>query len=92
MNSSYLPAERATCLQGKDTFGRRICARRHALPEPMTQQQLASRLNVSRPAVTQWETGRSMPAAARLSDLADALHCTVNDLFPPASPVKEDKP
>lgn len=52
----------------------------------MSQTALARQLNITSQAVTAWETGRSMPAAATLPKLAVALGCTIDDLF-----VKEAK-
>lgn len=41
------------------SIGKRIKQARLALKPKMTQQQLADAVNVSRPAVTQWETGET---------------------------------
>lgn len=53
----------------------------------MTQEELASRLNVSRTAVTMWETGQSLPRTELLPRLAEILGCTVDELL-----VKEKAP
>lgn len=47
----------------------------------MTQEELASRLNVSRTAVTMWETGQSLPRTELLPRLAEILGCTVDELL-----------
>lgn len=47
----------------------------------MTQGELAEALNVDRSTVTKWETGVAMPTAAKIPQLAEALGCTINDLF-----------
>lgn len=47
----------------------------------MTQDELASRLNVSRTTVSMWETGDAMPRADKLPELARALDCKIDDLF-----------
>ena len=47
----------------------------------LTQQQLAEGLNVSRTAVTMWETGQSWPSAALLPKLADVLLCSIDELY-----------
>ena len=31
--------------------------------------------------VSRWETGEAVPITARLSTLADVLHCTIDELF-----------
>lgn len=53
----------------------------------MTQEELASRLNVSRTAVTMWETGQSLPRTELLPRLAEILGCTVDELL-----IKEKAP
>ena len=47
----------------------------------MTQMQLSERLHISRAAVAMWETGKSMPRADMLPQIADVLGCTVNELY-----------
>ena len=47
----------------------------------LTQKTLAEALEVSDAAVAQWETGASMPVAAKLPRLACVLGCTIDDLF-----------
>ena len=45
----------------------------------LTQAQLAQRLGVSRPTVTQWESGAREPRSVdALVRLADALGCTLD--------------
>ena len=46
-----------------------------------TQQQLAEKLNVSDKVVSKWETGRSLPDASMLTDLAEVLGISVNELL-----------
>lgn len=46
-----------------------------------TQEDLAKAVGASRPTVSQWETGWSVPKLRRLEDLAKALDCKVSDLF-----------
>jgi putative transcriptional regulator len=48
----------------------------------MTQDELANILGVGRSAVAMWETGESLPRAKTLIDLAKALDCSVEELFP----------
>ena len=47
----------------------------------LTQQALADRVGVDRPNVANWETGRSLPLAALLPALAEALGCTIDELY-----------
>ncbi len=46
-----------------------------------TQQQLAEKLNVSDKVVSKWETGRSLPDISMLTDLAEVLGISVNELL-----------
>ena len=46
-----------------------------------TQQQLAEKLNVSDKVVSKWETGRSLPDTSMLTDLAEVLEISVNELL-----------
>ena len=50
----------------------------------LTQQQLADLIGVKRTALTNWEIGTNAPPSKYLLALADALHCTVEDLLKPA--------
>lgn len=47
----------------------------------MTQEELSSLLNVSRTTVTMWETGKALPRAELLPNLAQILGCTVDELL-----------
>ena len=47
----------------------------------MTQNDLAQLLRLNQKAVSQWETGETMPSADKLPALARALDCTIDELF-----------
>ena len=47
----------------------------------MTQEELGTRLNVTRSTVAMWENGESMPRADKLPELAKILQCDISDLF-----------
>ncbi len=47
----------------------------------MTQASLAATLNVSPQAVGKWERGEGYPNASQLPALAEALNCTIDDLY-----------
>ena len=47
----------------------------------MTQEELAERLHVVRQTVSKWEKNLSVPDAAALQELADALDVTVTQLL-----------
>ena len=47
----------------------------------LTQEELGSRLNISAQAISKWERGESLPDAAMLPALADALNVSLDRLF-----------
>ena len=47
----------------------------------LTQEQLASILNIDRSTIAKWETGQSLPRAELLPKLAAALGCTIDELL-----------
>lgn len=47
----------------------------------ITQDQLAEKLNVTRQAVSNWETGKTQPDVDTLADLAECLGVTVEELI-----------
>ena len=47
----------------------------------ITQEQLAEKLGVGQSTVAMWENGKNSPQSDKLPKLAEALGCTVNDLF-----------
>lgn len=51
----------------------------------LTQEQLADKLNVSRPAVANWERGAACPRTVILTQLAQALNCSVQELLDEAA-------
>lgn len=52
----------------------------------MTMKELADKVGVSIATVSRWENGEDFPAAARFPLLADALDCTIDELFGRDSP------
>jgi len=50
----------------------------------LTQAQLAGLLGIGQVSLSQMENGIIAPKLSRLQDIADALSCTVADLFRPA--------
>ena len=51
------------------------------LSKNLTQEDLAKKLIVDRSAVAMWETGKAMPRADKLPELAKILGCTIDELF-----------
>lgn len=49
----------------------------------VTQEALAARVGVERPAIALWETGARTPTTDKLPALASALGCGIDDLFRP---------
>lgn len=47
----------------------------------MSQIELAKRIDVAQPNVSQWETGKAFPSAEKLPLLAKILGCTIDELF-----------
>lgn len=47
----------------------------------LSQADVASALNVSRPAVSLWELGINIPRPAKLVELAKLYQCTTDDLL-----------
>lgn len=60
------------------TFAERLLLRRKELG--LSQEALAERLQVSRQAVSRWETGDAMPDMGKLLLLADVLDCSLDEL------------
>ncbi len=63
----------------------------------LSQEELAEKLGVSRQAVSKWETGSDIPAAAKLKEIADFFGVTVDSLLrdgtapEPVAPAKPGK-
>lgn len=49
----------------------------------ITQSELAQILGVSQANISQWEKGEALPRADKLPVIAQALHCTIDELFSP---------
>ncbi len=47
----------------------------------LTQEELASKLNITYKAVSKWECGKSLPDASIMLDLCEILKISVNDLL-----------
>ena len=47
----------------------------------ITQEQLADRLEISRQAVSKWESGTSIPDISKMMELCNILNCTLEDLL-----------
>ncbi len=68
-------------------IGKRIAELRKQ--KNLTQPELADAMGVSFQAVSNWERGNSMPDISKLSDLAEILGTTVDDLLGKKNPVVE---
>lgn len=51
------------------------------LKRKLTQEELGSKLGVSRVAVCRWETGEAHPRAELLPKIAEILRCKIDALF-----------
>lgn len=67
--------------EGRIRLGQEILRRRKAMG--MTQEELASRMGVSRQSVAKWETGQSSPDIDRLALLRDVLQTSLDELIVP---------
>ena len=47
----------------------------------LTQAELAREMSVTQSMIAMWESGAAMPSAAKLPELADALHCSIDELY-----------
>lgn len=47
----------------------------------LTMAQAAEILDVTPAAICQWETGKTMPKAEKLPEIAKAYGCTIDDLM-----------
>lgn len=47
----------------------------------LSQKQLADIMGVTQAAIANWETGGVYPRASQLPALAEALNCTIDDLY-----------
>lgn len=50
----------------------------------LTQEQLAEQLQVSRQAVSKWESGQAVPESDKLPTLSDLFHVTIDYLLKPS--------
>lgn len=51
----------------------------------LTQEEVASRLNISPQAVSKWENGHAMPELSLLVELSEVLECTIDGILFPIS-------
>lgn len=47
----------------------------------MTQAAVAEEFGISAASVSQWETGRNLPAAEKLPEIAALYKCSIDELF-----------
>ncbi len=58
-----------------------MAIREKRIAKGLTQDELATALNIRRTTVSMWETGNSMPRGEVLIKLAKILGCTIDELF-----------
>ena len=61
------------------TLGENI--RKKRLEYDIEQQELAKRIGVSKMTISHYESGMRVPSVANLVSIADALHCSVDELL-----------
>ena len=47
----------------------------------LTQAEVADVFGISAASVSQWETGRNLPAAEKLPEIAALYKCSIDELF-----------
>ena len=47
----------------------------------VSQEHVAKKLGVTQSAISQWESGETMPSADKLKAIAELYQCTVDDLL-----------
>ena len=55
--------------------------KKRRLAAGLSQKDLAERLGIVQSAISAWESGEKMPRASQLPALAEALNCTIDDLY-----------
>lgn len=70
-------------------MGKAIAVRRQQ--KGLTQAELAEKIDVEQETISRFERGATLPPLGRLADIADALSCSLEDLFRTGSPRPEDK-
>lgn len=64
--------------------------RQRRLQRGITLKEFAARVDVPTATVANWEHGRNWPSAYLLPNIAQALHCTIEDLYLSPEEVDED--
>lgn len=70
-------------------MGRAIAVRRQQ--RQLTQAELAEAIGVEQETISRFERGATLPPLGRLSDIADALSCPLDELLRNGSPRLEDR-
>ena len=55
--------------------------RKMRLAAGLTQEELAAKVKVNQTAVSQWERGSALPSSDKLPEIAEALRCTIDELY-----------
>ena len=71
-----------------ETIAERISQRRKSLG--MTQKELAEKLNVSDKTLSRWETGKQIPDALTLLDIANELGMRISEMYDAGEKEKSD--
>ena len=75
------------------SFGTRLQSLRHK--HGITQEQFAQQLNVSRQAVSKWESSHGYPELEKILYICNYYHVTMDELFAdelPSAPLKKIPP
>lgn len=52
----------------------------YRIKQNITQEELASKINIDRTTLSHYETGNRLPSILILCDIADCLHVTLDEL------------
>lgn len=66
---------------GKIANGIKIPIRQYRKKQNLSQRELAQKLLVSQQTIAKWENEKCYPSTEKLVIIAEALGCTINDLF-----------
>lgn len=58
-----------------------FCIKKRREAAGLTVTQLADRVGVTSGAISQWESGLTLPTSAKLPTIAAALGCTIDELY-----------
>lgn len=80
-----MPMPRASKITTSDPLGDMLRRARHNHAPPLTQEQVATEMEVVQSTISAWESGRARPPLEMLKQLADYLDLEVSKLVDAAA-------